>query len=83
MRELLTSVVLHQGSWSIAVVQLGFRSVPHFSMLRLREGWAGHKTRGSGENTKAQDMLLKDEESTSNPSNLGVGRSKLPYTTGL
>lgn len=35
-----------------------------FPMLRLREGWAGHKTCGSSENTKAQNMLLKDEEST-------------------
>lgn len=49
-------------------------------MLRLR---AGHKTCGSGEDTEAQDMLLKDEENTSDLQNLGVGRNKLQYTTGL
>lgn len=49
----------------------------------LRESWAGHKTCGNGESTKAQDMVPKDKESISNPRNLRVGRSKLPYTTGV
>lgn len=79
--SLLGLCFFSQGNWSVAVVQIGFRSVPHFPMLR--ESWAGHKTCGNGESTKAQDMVPKDKESISNPRNLRVGRSKLPYTTGV